>query len=73
MKVRATKPGFFNGSLKDVGDEFEVPKGSKSKWFEPIVDTAEPIADDKPKGNKRGGGSRPKNDTAEPVADPTEP
>lgn len=32
MKVVAIKPGFF-GKLRQVGDEFEVPKGEKATWF----------------------------------------
>ena len=35
MKVIATKQGYF-GKLRDVGDEFEVPEGSKASWFQPV-------------------------------------
>ncbi|WP_369326510.1 hypothetical protein AB6N01_20510 [Alcaligenes nematophilus] len=71
MKVRAIKPGFYGSDYKNVGDTFEVPDGTKAKWFvKAIPDTAEP-ADEKDgaaQGNRRGGGSRQKTDTAEPAA-----
>ena len=35
MKVIATKQGYF-GKLRDVGDEFEVPEGTKGSWFKPV-------------------------------------
>lgn len=35
MKVIATKPGYF-GKLRAVGEEFDVPDGSKATWFEPV-------------------------------------
>lgn len=35
MKVVANAIGFF-GSLRQVGDEFEVPEGSKGSWFTPV-------------------------------------
>lgn len=35
MKVIATKLGYL-GKLRQPGDEFEVPEGSKSSWFEPV-------------------------------------
>lgn len=35
MKVIATKVGFF-GSLREVGDKFEVPDGEKASWFSPV-------------------------------------
>ena len=36
MKVKATKVGYF-GKLRDVGDEFEVPEGTKkATWFDPV-------------------------------------
>ena len=39
MKVIATKQGYF-GKLRDVGDEFEVPEGSKASWFQPVAQKA---------------------------------
>lgn len=35
MKVIATKVGFF-GSLREVGDKFEVPDSEKASWFSPV-------------------------------------
>lgn len=70
MKVRAIKPGFYGSDYKDVGDTFEVPDGTKSKWFvKDVSGTAEPAgAKGSTQGNPRGGGSRQKTDTAEPAA-----
>ncbi len=33
MKVKALKPGFFNGSRVREGQTFEVPDGTKGGWF----------------------------------------
>ena len=38
MEVRALKTGFF-GQLRNEGDVFDVPKGSKASWF---VETEQP-------------------------------
>ena len=35
MKVIATKLGYF-GKLREPGDEFEVPEGTKGSWFKPV-------------------------------------
>lgn len=35
MQVIATKSGYF-GKLRQVGDKFEVPDGSKASWFAPV-------------------------------------
>lgn len=35
MKVIATKQGYL-GKLRQPGDEFEVPDGTKGSWFEPV-------------------------------------
>ena len=35
MKVIATKQGYF-GKLREPGDEFEVPDGTKGSWFQPV-------------------------------------
>ena len=40
MQVIATKVGFFGGSRRRVGDEFEVPEGTKASWFIPVGETA---------------------------------
>ena len=39
MKVIATKFGYF-GKLRQPGDEFEVPEGSKASWFQPVEQKA---------------------------------
>ena len=49
MKVKATAQGFFGAHLKNIGDEFEVPDGTKSPWWEATVTkkavvTEEPVA-----------------------------
>jgi hypothetical protein len=48
MRVVANAKGYF-GSLREVGDEFEVPDGIKGSWFAPVA--AE--ADTKPAGKGR--------------------
>jgi hypothetical protein len=35
MRVIATKVGFFD-YLRQVGEEFEVPDGTKGSWFKPV-------------------------------------
>lgn len=35
MAVRATEPGFYEGDLKEKGEEFFVPVGFQGKWFTP--------------------------------------
>ncbi len=39
MKVIATKQGYF-GKLREPGDEFEVPDGTKGSWFQPVEQKA---------------------------------
>lgn len=39
MKVIATKLGYL-GKLRQPGDEFEVPNGTKGSWFEPVEQKA---------------------------------
>lgn len=39
MKVIATKRGYF-GKLREPGDEFEVPDGTKGSWFQPVEQKA---------------------------------
>lgn len=36
IRVRALEIGFDNLVLREPGDEFEMPKGSKAHWFEEI-------------------------------------
>lgn len=47
MKVIATKQGYF-GKLRAVGDEFEVPEGSKASWFQPVEQKASGKGSKKP-------------------------
>ena len=39
MKVITTKLGYF-GKLRQPGDEFEVPDGTKGSWFQPVEQKA---------------------------------
>lgn len=57
MLVRATKFG-FHGSRRRPGDVFEVPDGSKAKWFEPAAgpSPAKPAGRGKVAGGKDKGG-----------------
>ncbi len=47
MKVIATKLGYF-GKLREPGDEFEVPDGTKGSWFQPVEQKANGKAKAKP-------------------------
>ena len=40
MQVIATKAGYF-GKLRQAGDTFDVPDGSKASWFAPSASVAE--------------------------------
>jgi hypothetical protein len=42
MKVKALQAGFFGGSLRDAGHEFDVPEGTKSSWFVAVGDFKAP-------------------------------
>jgi|GEM_PF-5814510 len=35
MLVKATDKGYL-GSLREIGEEFEVPSGASASWFEPV-------------------------------------
>ena len=35
MRVVANSLGYF-GALRNAGDEFEVPDGTKGSWFAPV-------------------------------------
>jgi len=52
MKVIALEPG-YHGKLREKGDVFDVPAGSKAKWFAPVKVTA------KPEGGKPEGTTNP--------------
>lgn len=43
MQVRALQAGFFGGRRR-AGDVFEVPEGTKGKWFAPVGETKAPAA-----------------------------
>jgi hypothetical protein len=49
MLVKAKAKGHF-GSLREVGDEFEVPHGTKGSWFTPVAASA----NEKPAGKGKG-------------------
>lgn len=57
MKVIATKLGYF-GKLREPGDEFEVPDGTKGSWFQPVEQKA-----------SGKGGKKPEAPAAEKPAD----
>lgn len=59
MKVIATKQGYF-GKLRAVGDEFEVPKGSKASWFGPVREKEPPPPGGAP-GNEGNPNAAPSN------------
>lgn len=55
MRVIAKQVGFYNGSRVRVGQVFEVPEGTKGKWFEPVpVAEVEAPKVDKPKRKAKG-------------------
>lgn len=57
MKVRALKPGFYDGCRRRVGDVFEFAGSAKqvekSKWLQP-ADAKAPITDDQRAGPPAG-------------------
>lgn len=48
MKVRATKQGYDGVTIRQEGDEFELPDGAKGSWFAPLKADPPP----KPKASK---------------------
>lgn len=36
VRVRATKEGYDNVAVRQPGDVFDMPKGAKGSWFEPV-------------------------------------
>ena len=44
MQVKALSTGFFDGRRIRTGDTFEVPEGTKAKWFAPVGGAAEKAA-----------------------------
>lgn len=49
MKVRALSAGFYNGARVRAGQEFEVPEGTKAKWFAPVSESKAAKAEGKSK------------------------
>ena len=47
MKVIALKQGYF-GKLREPGDKFDVPDGSKASWFEPVDSAKQEAKPSKP-------------------------
>jgi hypothetical protein len=54
MKVIATQRGYF-GQLREPGDAFDVPEGSKASWFEPAKGEAKPETKSGGKGQQGKG------------------
>lgn len=44
MKVKALQDGFFDGSRIRAGKVFDVPEGTKAKWFVPMAEFKAPAA-----------------------------
>lgn len=51
MKVIATKQG-YHGRLREPGDVFDVPEGSRASWFAPADKAADPDKAEKPARRK---------------------
>lgn len=49
MKVIALYQGFYGGKPIDPGTEFEVPDGSKARWYAPVGNEPKAVAKAKPK------------------------
>ena len=39
MRVIATKPGFDGRKVRQPGEEFDMPEGSKGSWFAQVQKT----------------------------------
>jgi hypothetical protein len=48
MRVIATEGGFYKGARIREGREFDVPEGTKGKWFVATAPVEKPKADAKP-------------------------
>lgn len=52
MKVTARFKGYY-GQIREVGEVFDVPEGTKGSWFDPVpASPAPPVEPPKAKGNK---------------------
>ena len=45
MKVIAIKEGFYGGSVRPVGSQFDVDEKAKASWFAPVGDVKAPKAE----------------------------
>jgi hypothetical protein len=36
MRVRAIEVGYDNVTVRQLGEEFEMPAGAEAPWFEPL-------------------------------------
>jgi hypothetical protein len=48
MKIVAIKPAFYNGRRVRVGDELDIPQGTKGSWFAPVASSEADKAKVKP-------------------------
>lgn len=48
MKIVAIKVAFYNGRRVRVGDELEVPQGTKGSWFAPVASAEAKATKEKP-------------------------
>ncbi len=53
MKVVATKRGYDNVVVREEGEEFEMPEGSKGSWFTPVKAAARAEGKAKPANGGR--------------------
>ena len=54
IQVKATARGYFGGEIREVGDEFPVPKGTKGSWLEPVTGAKRPTKAAKPADKDEG-------------------
>lgn len=68
MKVKALQAGFFGGTRVRLGQEFEVPEGTKGSWFVAVKEFKAPAAD---KGKAKAQPATLSELAKEPVTDGT--
>jgi hypothetical protein len=56
MKVVALETGYHGGILRHENDQFDVPDGSKAKWFVPVAKTQDTPKPGTDKGQRPGAG-----------------
>lgn len=54
MEVIATSKG-YHGKLREIGDKFEVPNGSKASWFAPVEEKGKAKGKSKSDAKPEGG------------------